>query len=105
MMNFLKLNLIKGYNLIGAISVPTNDLVGGGTEADLTRFLNNLMTWIQRIGIVLGGVALLIGFVVYTVSDVDKKQQAKQRIIQTMLGIIGIVVAVTLIKVILGFFR
>ena len=55
-------------------------------------------------GIALAGVSLVIGFVLYAVADVDKKAQVKQRIIQTMFGIVGIILAISLVNLIISLF-
>ena len=39
------------------------------------------------VGLPATGVALVVCFIIYAVADVEKKQQVKHRIIQTMLGI------------------
>lgn len=46
----------------------------------------------------------MIGFVLYAVADVDRKQQVKQRIIQTMFGIVGIILAISIVNLIIGLF-
>ena len=48
--------------------------------------------------------SLVIAFVLYAVADVDRKQQVKQRIIQTMFGIVGIILAISLVNLIIGLF-
>lgn len=82
-----------------------NELQGANyTIDDLIKIINTCITWIQRIGIALAGISLLVGMVYYAIADVDNKPRAKQRIIQTLFGIIGIVLAVSLISMILSLF-
>ena len=57
-----------------------------------------------KIGIALAGVSLVIGFIMYAVVDVDQKPRIKSRIIQTLLGVGGIILAISLVNVIIGLF-
>ena len=52
----------------------------------------------------MSGVALIIGFILYAVADVDQKQRVKQRIIQTMFGIVGIILAISIVNLIIELF-
>lgn len=82
-----------------------NELQGANYTVDnLIEVINKFVVWVQRIGIALAGLALLVGFVVYAVTDVDNKPRAKQRIIQTLIGIIGIVLATSLVSLVLSVF-
>lgn len=82
-----------------------NELQGANYTVDnLIEVINKFVIWVQRIGIALAGLSLLVGFVVYAVTDVDNKPRAKQRIFQTLIGIVGIVIATSLISLILSLF-
>ena len=79
----------------------------GGTY-NVNTILNAIKTitnWALSIGIAAAGVSLVVGFVMYAVSDVDRKAQVKQRIIQTMLGISGIILAISLVNLIIDLFK
>ena len=79
----------------------------GGTY-NIDSIINAIQTfsdWVLRIGIAAAGVSLIIGFVLYSVVDVDQKQRVKQRIIQTMLGIAGIILAISLVNLIIDLFK
>ncbi len=78
----------------------------GGTY-DVNSILNAIKTvtnWALSIGIALAGVSLVVGFILYAVADVDRKAQVKQRIIQTMFGIVGIILAISLVNLIISLF-
>lgn len=78
----------------------------GGTY-DINSILNAIKTvtnWTLSIGIALAGVSLVVGFILYAVADVDRKAQVKQRIIQTMFGIVGIILAISLVNLIISLF-
>lgn len=78
----------------------------GGTY-DINSILNAIKTvtnWALSIGIALAGVSLVVGFILYAVADVDRKAQVKQRIIQTMFGIVGIILAISLVNLIISLF-
>ena len=47
----------------------------------------------------------VIGFVLYAIADVEQKARVKQRIIQTMLGIAGIILAISLVNLIIDLFK
>lgn len=82
-----------------------NELQGASYTVDnLIEVINKFVIWVQRIGIALAGLSLLVGFVIYAVTDVENKPRAKQRIFQTLMGIIGIVIATSLISLILSLF-
>ena len=80
-------------------------LDGGGY--DINSILNAIKTfsnWALRVGIAAAGLSLIIGFVLYAVVDVDQKPRVKQRIIQTMLGIVGIILAISIVNLIIDLF-
>ena len=80
-------------------------LEGGNYNIDsILKAIKTVTDWCLRVGIALAGVSLVIGFVMYAVADVDKKQQVKQRIIQTMFGIVGIILAISLVNLIISLF-
>jgi hypothetical protein len=78
-----------------------------GGEYDVNSILNAIKTltnWCLSIGIAAAGVSLVVGFILYAIADVDKKAQVKQRIIQTLLGIAGIILAISLVNLIIDLF-
>ena len=80
-------------------------LEGGTYTVDsLLKVISTLTSWVLRVGIALAGVSLLVGFVMYAVVDVDQKPRVKQRIIQTLLGIAGIILAISLVNIIIDLF-
>ena len=80
-------------------------LEGGEYNIDsIIQAIQTFSTWALRVGIALAGVSLIIGFVLYAVVDVDQKQRVKQRIIQTMFGIVGIILAISIVNLIIDLF-
>lgn len=80
-------------------------LDGGNYTIDsMLQAIKTVTDWALRVGIALAGVSLVIGFVLYAVADVDRKSQVKQRIIQTMFGIVGIILAISLVNLIISLF-
>lgn len=80
-------------------------LEGGEYNIDsIIQAIQTFSNWALRVGIALAGVSLIIGFVLYAVVDVDQKQRVKQRIIQTMFGIIGIILAISIVNLIIDLF-
>lgn len=80
-------------------------LEGGSYNIDsILKAIKTVTDWCLRIGIALAGVSLVIGFILYAVADVDRKAQVKQRIIQTMFGIVGIILAISLVNLIISLF-
>lgn len=91
----------KIFLLAGGI----NKLEGGTYNIDsILKAIKTVTDWTLRVGIALAGVSLVIGFVLYSVADVDRKAQVKQRIIQTMFGIVGIILAISLVNLIISLF-
>ena len=94
------ISFIKSINLL-AIS----KLDGGSYNIDsILNAIKTITDWCLRVGIALAGVSLVVGFIMYAVADVDRKQHVKQRIIQTMFGIVGIILAISLVNLIIGLF-
>ena len=58
-----------------------------------------------KVGIALAGVSLVIGFVMYAVVDIDQKPRMKTRIIQTLLGVGGIIFAISLVNIVISLFN
>lgn len=56
------------------------------------------------IGISLAGVSLVISFITLTVVDVDQKQRVKERIKQILIGIGGIIMAISLVNIMIRLF-
>ncbi len=80
-------------------------LEGGEYNIDsIIQAIQTFSNWVLRVGIALAGVSLIIGFVLYAVVDVDQKQRVKQRIIQTMFGIVGIILAISIVNLIIDLF-
>ena len=80
-------------------------LDGGNYNIDsILNAIKTVTDWCLRVGIALAGVSLVVGFIMYAVADVDRKQQVKQRIIQTMFGIVGIILAISLVNLIISLF-
>lgn len=78
---------------------------GKYTINSILEIIETFTSWVLRVGIALSGVSLLIGFVMYAVVDVDQKPKVKQRIIQTLFGIAGIILALSLVNIIIDLFK
>ena len=84
------ISFIKSINLL-AIS----KLDGGSYNIDsILNAIKTITDWCLRVGIALAGVSLVVGFIMYAVA----------RIIQTMFGIVGIILAISLVNLIIGLF-
>ena len=80
-------------------------LEGGSYSIDsILKVISTFTGWVLKVGIALAGLSLLIGFVMYAVVDVDQKPRVKQRIIQTLLGVAGIILALSLVNIIIDLF-
>lgn len=92
--------MLKYINLL-----KIEHLEGGTYNIDsIIKAIQTFSNWALRVGIALSGVALIIGFILYAVVDVDQKQRVKQRIIQSMFGIVGIILAISLVNLIIDLF-
>ena len=93
------------YYLLASVPNGIGKLEGGGYTVDtILKAIKTFTTWALRVGITLSGVALVIGFIIYAVSDVDQKQRVKQRIIQTLFGVVGIILSLSLVNLIIDLF-
>ena len=91
------------YRLLNLLAIQ--QLEGGTYTVDtILKAIEQITNWAITIGIASAGASLVIGFAIYSVVDVDQKPRAKQRIIQTLLGIVGIVIAISLVNIILKLF-
>ena len=80
-------------------------LEGGDYNVNsIIKAIQTFSQWALRIGIAAAGVSLIVGFILYTVVDVDQKPRVKQRIIQTMIGIVGIILAISIVNLIIDLF-
>lgn len=90
-------------NFIQVLAI--NHLEGGSYDVNsILKALKTITNWALSIGIAAAGVSLVIGFVLYAVADVEQKARVKQRIIQTMFGIAGIILAISLVNIIIDLF-
>lgn len=103
MLKFVGNSLSKIGNSMNLLAITK--LEGGNYNIDsILKAIKTVTDWCLRVGIALAGVSLVVGFVLYAVADVDRKQQVKQRIIQTMFGIVGIILAISLVNLIISLF-
>lgn len=87
------------------LMLDINHLDGGGYNINsILKALKTLTNWALSIGIAAAGVSLVVGFIMYAVTDVDQKTRVKQRIIQTLIGIAGIILAISLVNLIIDLF-
>ena len=94
---------MKLFNSLLLLDIDHLD--GGGYNINsILKALKTLTNWALSIGIAAAGVSLVIGFVLYAVTDVDQKARVKQRIIQTLIGIAGIILAISLVNLIIDLF-
>ena len=90
-------------NLLNVLAIE--QLEGGTYTVDtVLNIIKQITDWALAIGISLSGIALVICFIMYAVVDVDQKQRVKTRIIQTLLGIAGIILAISLVNIIIKLF-
>lgn len=103
MLKFVGNSLSNIGNSMNLLAITKLD--GGNYNIDsILNAIKTVTDWCLRVGIALAGVSLVVGFVMYAVADVDRKQQVKQRIIQTMFGIVGIILAISLVNLIISLF-
>ncbi len=103
MLKFVGNSLSNIGNSMNLLAISKLD--GGNYNIDsILNAIKTVTDWCLRVGIALAGVSLVVGFVMYAVADVDRKQHVKQRIIQTMFGIVGIILAISLVNLIISLF-
>ncbi len=103
MFKFIGNSLCKIGDSVNLLAITKLD--GGNYNIDsILNAIKTVTDWCLRVGIALAGVSLVIGFVMYAVADVDRKAHVKQRIIQTMFGIVGIILAISLVNLIISLF-
>ena len=80
-------------------------LEGGTYTIDtVLNVIKQITDWALAVGISLAGIALVVSFIMYAVVDVDQKPRVKTRILQTLLGIFGIILAISLVNIIIKLF-
>lgn len=90
-------------NIVNVLAIQ--QLEGGTYTIDtVLKVIKQVTDWALAVGIALAGVALVISFIMYAVVDVDQKPRVKQRIVQTLLGIGGIIMAISLVNIIIRLF-
>lgn len=90
-------------NLVNVLAIQQLD--GGTYTVDtVLKVIKQITDWALAVGIALAGVALVISFIMYAVVDVDQKLRVKTRIVQTLLGIGGIIMAISLVNIIIRLF-
>lgn len=80
-------------------------LEGGTYDVNtVLRVIKQITDWALVIGVSLVGVALVISFITYAVVDVDQKPRVKSRIVQTFVGLGGIIMAISLVNIMIRLF-
>lgn len=78
----------------------------GGTY-DINTVLNiikQITNWAIVIGVSLAGVSLVISFITLVMVDVDQKSRVKERIKQVLIGLGGIIMAISLVNIMIRLF-
>lgn len=97
--------MYRVINFLAKVPDGISKLEGGEFTIDtILGAIQKFTSWALRIGITLSGVALIIGFIIYAVSDVDQKARVKQRIIQTLFGVVGIILSLSMVNLIIELF-
>lgn len=96
----------KGDTMKGLLNVLAIQQLEGGTYTvdTILKVIKQITDWALAVGISLAGVALVVSFIMYAVVDVDQKPRVKTRITQTLLGIFGIILAISLVNIIIRLF-
>ena len=90
-------------NLLNILAIQ--QLEGGTYTVDtVLKVIKQITDWAIAIGMSLAGVAVVISFIMYAVVDVDQKPRVKTRITQTLVGIGGIIISVSLVNIIIRLF-
>ena len=96
----------KGDTMKNILNILAIQQLEGGTYTvdTVLKVIKQITDWALAVGISLAGVALVVSFVMYAVVDVDQKPRVKTRITQTLLGIFGIILAISLVNIIIRLF-
>lgn len=90
-------------NIFNVLAI--SQLEGGTYTVDtVLKIIKQITDWALAIGLSLSGIALVISFIMLAILDVDQKQRAKAKITQTLLGIFGIIMAISLVNIIIRLF-
>lgn len=86
-------------------TLAIQQLEGGTYTIDtVLNVIKQITDWALAVGISLAGIALVVSFIMYAVVDVGQKPRVKTRILQTLLGIFGIILAISLVNIIIKLF-
>ena len=89
----------------GFLTLAIQQLEGGTYTVDtVLNVIKQITDWALSIGISMAGAALVICFIAYAVVDVDQKPRVKTRIVQTLAGIFGIILAISVVNIIIKLF-
>ncbi len=81
------------------------ELEGGTYTVDtVLKIIKQITDWALAIGLSLAGVALVISFIMYAIVDFDQKPRVKAGIKQTLIGIFGILFAISMVNIIIRLF-
>ena len=90
-------------NFLSTLAIQ--QLEGGTYTIDtVLNVIKQINDWALAVWISLAGIALVVSFIMYAVVDVDQKPRVKTRILQTLLGIFGIILAISLVNIIIKLF-
>ena len=64
--------------------------------------INDMAT---KIGVALIGLSLIIGFIMLGVVDVEQKERVKTKIKQTFFGLVGMIIALSLVNIVIRLFK
>lgn len=88
-----------------SIILAIKKLEGGNYDINtVLQAINKITDMATTVGLAIAGASLVVGFIMLSVVDVDQKQRVKSKIVQVLLGVGGIVLAISFVNIVIGLF-
>lgn len=79
-----------------------------GGDYDLStvlKVISNINNTALKVGVALIGLSAIVGFIMLGIVDVEQKEKVKARLKQTFFGLIGMILAISLVNFVIKLFN
>lgn len=91
-------------NKLNILAIDT--LQGGDYDLNkVLKIISDINNTALKVGVALIGLSAIVGFIMLGVVDVDQKEKVKARLKQTFFGLVGMILAISLVNFVIKLFN
>lgn len=91
-------------NKLNILAIET--LQGGDYDLNkVLKIISDINNTALKVGVALIGLSAIIGFIMLGIVDVEQKEKVKARLKQTFFGLVGMILAISLVNFVIKLFN